>query len=71
MSALLEIIEATRANHPPDCIFDKNNSWIERRTLEIAKSGIGKENIIDACVIAFKEAEVYCPHEGIDRRVTP
>lgn len=65
---LLDVVEVTRINHPPECIFDKDDEWIVERTMDLAGPRPSKDAILDSCTIAFREAEIYCPHEGIDRR---
>lgn len=65
---LLDIIEETRKAHPPECVFDRTNEKIAARAVALAFHNFSKESIINACATAIREAEIYCPHHGIDRR---
>jgi hypothetical protein len=67
------IVETTLRNHPPDCIFHPN------AVDNVIKKVLGKSFIVSAegpigitledfLVEAIEAEEIYCPHEGIDRR---
>lgn len=62
---LRAIISFTLRNHPKDCIFTEN---AEEKIFERCKGYINQDDLIDKLEQAFFEAEVYCPHEGIDKR---
>ena len=51
--------------HPKECIFVSDAvNVIVSRVDQFAK----KEDIVNQIYYAFQDAEIYCPHEGIDRR---
>jgi hypothetical protein len=64
-----DIVLIAMNNHPKNCIFAPNA--VEKiiaagiKTIRVSED----EKILeDALVVAFEENEIYCPHEGIDRR---
>lgn len=69
MRHLREIVDTCLRNHPKECLFEENAvdkimADIEERITD----GSSAEEIIDVLEPAIKNREVYCPHEGIDRR---
>lgn len=61
------IIQTVIANHPKDCIFHPDTvknvvALVEARNPQTAKDLI---NLLSDAITAH---EIYCPHEGIDRR---
>jgi hypothetical protein len=77
---LREIISTTLRNHPRECVFVPDAAErIEARALELLFKDVGSRSEpaerytphwVDAVAQAILEHEVYCPHEGIDRRGT-
>jgi hypothetical protein len=59
-----DIVDTVFANHPPECIFAPG---ARDRIIEYAQHYHG-ETLINALERGFKSEEIYCPHEGIDRR---
>jgi len=60
-----DIVDSTFYAHPKDCIFaDGARDRIIAKCVNVH----GKSELIDALEAAFKAEEIYCPHEGIDRR---
>lgn len=59
------VVQIVIAHHPKDCIFtpDAENNIVN--ALAVAKD---EESFINICDEALRENEIYCPHEGIDRR---
>lgn len=60
-----DIVLTTMRNHPKDCIFAPNAVDNICAALAHAKN---EEDFLEICVRALRENEIYCPHEGIDRR---
>jgi hypothetical protein len=66
-----EVVELVIKNHPKECQFHPN-------ALELIMGGLSKpkflkcepsmEQMLDEIAHTIKEYEIYCPHEGIDRR---
>lgn len=67
MINLRDIIRTTLRNHPADCLFAED---AENKIFEQCEPFINQEPelLIDTIVCAIKSQEIYCPHEGIDRR---
>lgn len=63
-----DIVETTIRNHPKDCIFAPNAVDNICKSLGLLDPHVDEEKFIEACIVALKENEIYCPHEGIDRR---
>jgi hypothetical protein len=62
-----EIVVTAMRCHPKNCVFKAGA--VER----IVKRGedsllTNREKLIDAIEQGFLEEEIYCPHEGIDKR---
>lgn len=67
---VVDIVEATFRAHPKECIFKRG--WRDEVFSRLrALNGPTSEEFIDACTEAFKSAELYCPHEGINRMPHP
>lgn len=65
---LRNIVTTTLMNHPDSCIFVSNA--VEKIVAEVAaKMPRDRNQTIDMLVDAVKRHEIYCPHEGIDRRM--
>lgn len=60
------IVAATMRAHPKSCVFKSNAiELIVNDCLSIMGKYTGKENLITACTIAFRNAELLCPaHNG-------
>lgn len=66
--SLVEIVDTIFANHPRDCVFAPGaRERIIAHVESHSRMGIRIE-VIDLLEAAFKPEEIYCPHEGIDRR---
>lgn len=63
-----QIIETAINNHPKDCIFAPNAIENAVAEMEGISQDLPTSDLIDALVIAVERQEIYCPHEGIDRR---
>lgn len=65
--SIREIVETTMAIHPKDCVFapDAIENICE---FVSARNNYGEQHLIDLITEGFKRNEIYCPHEGIDRR---
>lgn len=66
-----DVVETTIRNHPKDCIFHPNavaNIMAEISEQKFDANQNGQYQLIDALVISIQRQEIYCPHEGIDRR---
>lgn len=59
------IIETVIRTHPEDCIFGPNPVQLAVRHFE---NDATDRSRIDVLEEAIKAQEIYCPHEGIDRR---
>lgn len=60
-----EIVRITIRNHNTECLFRHD---IEEVCIEKAKGAKTETEYINAIIEAFKECELYCPHENIDKR---
>ena len=73
-SWLRTVIEITIANHPKDCIFgpdpvDGAMQWLEDHGPFLLKPNQRlSDSLLDRLIEAIQLQEIYCPHEGIDRR---
>lgn len=69
MHSIEEIIKIVIANHPKDCIFHpdvvQNVMAIVKATKPQTTDGL--INVLEAAIV---QNEIYCPHEGIDKRLT-
>jgi len=70
MVPLEDLVDCCFQNHPADCIFAPGAR--ERIIERMRKLGDPLErytpSYVDEFERAFKAEEIYCPHEGIDRR---
>lgn len=66
--ALREIVEITLRNHPKDCVFTPNALELILKELEGVDIASDPSASINAIVTAIQRQEMYCPHEGIDKR---
>jgi len=71
-TSIREIIATTIANHPKDCVFRPDAvegavQWLKENS-HLELDGSSSESIIDELIKAIQSQEIYCPHEGIDRR---
>lgn len=60
-----EIVTTVLRNHPSDRVFTA--SALETITAR-TPDNLSEYELIDYLVFAIQEQEIYCPHEGIDRR---
>ncbi len=63
-----EIVETVIRNHPSDCVFapgavDAIMAGLPPETHHLTEWGV-----VDYLDHAIRAQEIYCPHEGIDRR---
>lgn len=66
---LREIVQIVIQNHPRDCVFKPNAVQnILDAADEAAVSLSDSNTLIDFLEAAIREQEIYCPHEGIDKR---
>ena len=67
MHNIEEIIKIVIANHPKDCIFHPD---IVQNVIAIVEAINPQttEGLINVLETAIGQNEIYCPHEGIDRR---
>lgn len=70
--ALREIITIAIRNHPRHCTFKPNAvdgamKWLEENG-PFRFEGKISESLLDQLVAAVQSQEIYCPHEGIDKR---
>lgn len=67
MPSFPNIVDMVFLNHPRDCVFAHG-----ARERILAKCddlhGTARDHVVDVLEAAFKAEEIYCPHEGIDRR---
>ncbi len=65
--SVFEIVQTTIRNHPADCIFAPNAAGnVTAAILAANPKDIGE--FVDICEKQLIENEIYCPHEGVDRR---
>ena len=67
---MIDLVTTTIRNHPKDCVFTPNA--VENIMAKWSASKISQDaychDVIDFLEAAIKAEEIYCPHEGIDRR---
>lgn len=65
-----EIVRIALYNHPKDCIFTENAYEMIIVELESDPElfAHGESILIDKIEEAIRRQEIYCQHEGIDRR---
>jgi hypothetical protein len=66
-----EITRTVIRNHPKDCVFTPNaveNIVAKWNALKISGNQAYSPMFEDFMVDALLAEEIYCPHEGIDRR---
>ena len=69
MNNFREIVTTALRNHPPDCMFAPNALELILLELEPLKdANFYQVDIVGAIAVAILKYEIYCPHEGIDRR---
>ena len=74
--AIRDIVEASIRNHPNDCIFRVDTvqfviDWVEHQYnlyKDWPEISDRKEFYIMEIAMALGQCEIYCPHEGIDKR---
>ena len=67
MHNIEDIIKTVIANHPKDCVFHPDvvqNVMAVVQTIN-PQTTDGLINVLEA---AITSSEIYCPHEGIDKR---
>lgn len=65
MPDIAEIARAVIRNHPPDCVFRPDTVWL---CIQACRGLASEREVIDAIATTIVNCEIYCPHEGIDRR---
>jgi hypothetical protein len=70
-SGIAEIVRITIFNHPPECVFAPNA--VENIIAKWRVSNLSGDQSYSPALLYFLEdaimaEEIYCPHEGIDRR---
>ena len=67
MHNIEEIINIVIANHPKDCIFHPD---IVQNVMAVVKAINPQttDGLINVLETAITNNEIYCPHEGIDKR---
>lgn len=68
MTHIIELVDCMFRIHPPECVFAPGARERIIAALEAAATGGGREASLIALATAFRAEEVYCSHEGIDRR---
>jgi len=69
MKLILDIVKTAIRLHPKDCIF-KEDAIQQISSAALDSYDGSKESLIESLANAFKDAELYCPHEGINRLPT-
>ena len=64
--SIREIVETVIRNHPRECIFA--TGAVDRIVADAVPFAHSKHECITYIAEAVRREEVYCPHEGIDRR---
>lgn len=59
----VDIVRTVLKHHPPECVFDQTPERIAQAI--DAQNPPDEEQFLDAAVRAIRNAEIYCPHEGI------
>lgn len=65
---LKEMVETVLNNHPKDCIFTPNALELILKELESLNVNSTLSELVTVMTAAIERQEIYCPHEGIDRR---
>lgn len=63
-----EIISTVLAVHPKDCVFVSDAENVIYNQVRSKVTSFSDDNFVDVLTQAFHDAEIYCPHEGIDKR---
>lgn len=64
-NTIRDVVAVTMHTHPPECIFAPN---AYENIVAATIRGKTVDEQIDLCEQALIENEIYCPHEGVDRR---
>lgn len=64
-SVVRDIVRTVIKNHPKDCVFAPNA--VDNVCAALARVKTPAE-FLNVCERTLKENEIYCAHEGIDRR---
>lgn len=68
-ATIREVVETALKNHPKQCIFREDTvDYCVKHVQKNEAPYWNRSNYIDCLEEALKECEIYCPHEGIDRR---
>lgn len=65
IALIREIVELVIKQHPKECIFHPDAVHNIVSNMPLYRSN---DELIDYLASAVREQEIYCPHEGIDRR---
>lgn len=71
MIPIEEMVDTIFRNHPEDCFFTPNareNIIKKLKEYTYNNHSMSQKEFAKAVDTAFKDEEVYCPHENIDRR---
>lgn len=60
-----EIVTTVFRNHPKHCIFAPGAC---ERVIARTPANLTHDELLDYLEFAIRAEEIYCPHEGIDRR---
>lgn len=71
-----DIVETTMRCHPRDCVFITDavgviTATVIARVCTPSYRPLTASDVIDIMQEEFRRAELYCPHEGIDRMPRP
>jgi hypothetical protein len=70
LSGWREVVRLVIERHPKECIFDPDalNNIMTVLEPHLSNDAILTENLVLIIEKAIMDQEIYCPHEGIDRR---
>jgi hypothetical protein len=63
-----EIVRTTIFNHPPECIFHPNALENILKNVDERNMNLHDVYFLDELGELIQAEEIYCPHEGIDKR---
>jgi hypothetical protein len=66
MADLRWIINRVVEMHPKDCVFAPD--IVDLILADIPKDETDEAKLVDLIEAGFRKYEIYCPHEGIDKR---
>lgn len=70
MMNIADIVRTTIQNHPKDCVFTPNavENIIAKFNISGRSGDYHSHGMEDCLAELIMAEEIYCPHEGIDRR---